>query len=47
MVWTPDFDDFSGLFCNQGKYPLLRNMNEAWSPGDVYSKSNRHSNTAR
>ena len=31
MAWAPDLDDFSGLFCNQGKYPLLTNMNNAWA----------------
>ncbi|NXW51638.1 CHIA chitinase, partial [Nyctiprogne leucopyga] len=23
MVWTIDMDDFTGTFCNQGKYPLI------------------------
>uniref|UniRef100_A0A8C5BZQ2 chitinase n=1 Tax=Gadus morhua TaxID=8049 RepID=A0A8C5BZQ2_GADMO len=23
MVWTLDMDDYSGTFCNQGKYPLI------------------------
>ena len=23
MFWTIDLDDFSGRFCNQGKYPLI------------------------
>merc|ERR1712142_1220322 len=23
MVWAMDLDDFSGAFCNEGKYPLL------------------------
>jgi len=23
MVWALDFDDFTGSFCGQGKYPLL------------------------
>ena len=23
MVWTLDYDDFSGEYCNQGKYPLI------------------------
>ncbi|XP_053106421.1 chitinase-3-like protein 1 isoform X2 [Hemicordylus capensis] len=23
MIWTLDLDDFSGSFCNQGKYPLV------------------------
>ena len=31
MVWAPDLDDFAGTFCNQGKYPLLKKMNDQWS----------------
>jgi len=23
MIWSLDFDDFTGAFCGQGKYPLL------------------------
>ena len=23
MIWAIDLDDFSGLYCNQGKYPLI------------------------
>ncbi|CAF0724867.1 unnamed protein product [Didymodactylos carnosus] len=23
MFWAPDLDDFSGTFCNKGKYPLM------------------------
>ncbi|XP_060629020.2 chitotriosidase-1-like [Anolis sagrei] len=26
MVWAMDLDDFSGSFCNQGKYPLLQTL---------------------
>uniref|UniRef100_H3B2Q9 GH18 domain-containing protein n=1 Tax=Latimeria chalumnae TaxID=7897 RepID=H3B2Q9_LATCH len=26
MVWTLDLDDFSGTFCNQGKYPLINTI---------------------
>nr|UBY12663.1 chitinase [Eisenia andrei] len=29
MVWTVDLDDFNGLFCNEGRYPLLRVLNAA------------------
>jgi chitinase len=28
MIWTLDFDDFSGSFCNEGKYPLLKTINQ-------------------
>ncbi|NXF36975.1 CHIA chitinase, partial [Nyctibius bracteatus] len=26
MVWTIDLDDFTGTFCNQGKYPLITTL---------------------
>ncbi|XP_042319704.1 chitotriosidase-1-like [Sceloporus undulatus] len=26
MVWAMDLDDFSGSFCNQGKFPLLQTL---------------------
>ncbi|XP_004689553.1 PREDICTED: acidic mammalian chitinase-like [Condylura cristata] len=26
MVWTIDLDDFSGSFCNEGKYPLINKL---------------------
>ncbi|XP_066559332.1 acidic mammalian chitinase-like [Amia ocellicauda] len=26
MVWSLDLDDFSGTFCNQGKYPLINTL---------------------
>lgn len=29
MVWTLDFDDFSGTFCGGQKYPLLKALNAA------------------
>ncbi|KAI3379773.1 hypothetical protein SNEBB_002045 [Seison nebaliae] len=28
MIWTLDFDDFSGQFCDDGKYPILRTVDE-------------------
>ena len=27
MVWALDFDDFTGQFCNEGRYPLLTAIN--------------------
>lgn len=27
MLWALDFDDFSGAFCHQGKYPILTTLN--------------------
>ncbi|XP_053339252.1 acidic mammalian chitinase-like [Clarias gariepinus] len=31
MVWTIDMDDFSGTFCNQGKYPLINVLHKAFN----------------
>jgi len=33
MIWALDLDDFNGNFCGQGKYPLLKAMNEALGDG--------------
>ena len=32
MLWALDMDDFSGDFCNQGKYPILRTINHYMNP---------------
>ena len=32
MLWALDMDDFSGTFCNQGTYPLLKVMNYYLNP---------------
>jgi len=29
MIWSLDFDDFSGAFCGQGKYPLLTTVKKS------------------
>lgn len=29
MVWSLDLDDFTGTFCNQGKYPLITTLKTA------------------
>ena len=29
MLWSLDMDDFSGSFCNNGTFPLLKALNEA------------------
>ncbi|XP_042319429.1 acidic mammalian chitinase-like [Sceloporus undulatus] len=29
MVWALDLDDFTGTFCNQGKYPLITTLKNA------------------
>ncbi|XP_077011896.1 chitotriosidase-1 isoform X4 [Tamandua tetradactyla] len=31
MVWTLDLDDFTGSFCNQGPYPLIRTLKQELS----------------
>ncbi|XP_029418045.1 chitotriosidase-1 isoform X2 [Nannospalax galili] len=31
MVWTLDLDDFTGSFCNQGQYPLIRMLQQELS----------------
>jgi len=28
MIWSLDYDDFTGQFCNRGKYPLLSTINK-------------------
>ncbi|KAI0210818.1 Acidic mammalian chitinase [Lamellibrachia satsuma] len=33
MVWTLDFDDFGGSFCNAGKYPLIKALKNALNGG--------------
>ncbi|KAM4700203.1 acidic mammalian chitinase-like [Discoglossus pictus] len=33
MVWAIDLDDFTGTFCNQGKYPLISVLKEAFVGG--------------
>lgn len=32
MIWAMDMDDFSGEFCNQGKYPILTTINHYMNP---------------
>uniref|UniRef100_A0A4W6EAC9 Oviductal glycoprotein 1 n=1 Tax=Lates calcarifer TaxID=8187 RepID=A0A4W6EAC9_LATCA len=43
-VWTLDMDDFSGQFCEQGKYPLISHLKHALiilqmcAEGDIHHK---------
>ena len=30
MIWALDFDDFTGQFCNRGRYPLLTAINKSF-----------------
>lgn len=32
MLWSLDMDDFDGSFCQQGKYPILRTINQLLNP---------------
>lgn len=32
MLWSLDMDDFTGTFCNQGKYPILTTVNVLLNP---------------
>ncbi|XP_012941948.1 chitotriosidase-1 [Aplysia californica] len=32
MVWNFDFDDFTGTFCGEGKYPLIEKMSSMTKP---------------
>ncbi len=34
-VWTLDMDDFSGQFCEQGKYPLVSHLKHKLSEGEA------------
>ncbi|XP_004862245.1 chitotriosidase-1 [Heterocephalus glaber] len=35
MVWALDLDDFSGFFCSQGRYPLIRTLQRELSVPSV------------
>ncbi|RNA12043.1 chitotriosidase-1 isoform X1, partial [Brachionus plicatilis] len=36
MVWTIDFDDFKGTFCDEGTYPLMTILNEVLKDSECY-----------
>ena len=36
MLWSLDMDDFSGAFCGEGRFPLLRSLNLALG-GTMYT----------
>lgn len=38
MIWSLDMDDFTGDFCNQGKYPLLSTVNFYLNPNGNVQK---------
>ncbi|XP_069094531.1 chitotriosidase-1-like isoform X3 [Pleurodeles waltl] len=39
MVWALDMDDFTGTFCNEGKYPLLQALHAELNPGWCSNKA--------
>ena len=39
MFWSIDLDDFTGNFCNQGKYPLLNLINTQLKSANVITPS--------
>ena len=44
MIWAIDMDDFTGTFCNQGKFPLTNTLKDVlglksaskWQQGDAH-----------
>lgn len=34
MVWTLDLDDFTGLFCNEGTFPLINTLKSGLETGN-------------
>lgn len=39
MVWALDLDDFTGSFCNQGQYPLIRTLQQELGLPSVPTRS--------
>ncbi|XP_078500828.1 chitotriosidase-1-like [Lissotriton helveticus] len=39
MVWALDMDDFTGTFCDKGKYPLLQALHAELNPGWCSNKA--------
>ena len=37
FVWALDLDDFTGQFCGQGNYPLIRHLKGLLNTGTVHS----------
>ena len=33
MIWSLDLDDFTGAFCGEGPYPLIRTVNNVLKGG--------------
>lgn len=38
MIWSIDQDDYSGLFCGQGQFPLLRRIHDTLFPSHHNTK---------
>lgn len=37
FVWALDLDDFTGQFCGQGNYPLIRHLKGLLDTGKAHS----------
>ncbi|CAI9555120.1 unnamed protein product, partial [Staurois parvus] len=46
MVWSLDMDDFTGTFCNQGKFPLVSALKETLGIDSTSSGSEEHSKSS-
>lgn len=44
MVWTMDLDDFTGSFCNFGRYPLINTLKRGLGTGNpgMYKQHEGH-----
>ena len=40
LLWSLEQDDFSGTHCGQGRFPLLRKMNDVMLPLLISSTAN-------
>ena len=45
MLWTLDQDDYTGLFCRQGPFPLARKIHELFLASDHSHESELSSST--
>ena len=46
MTWALDFDDFNGLFCAQGSYPLISTMKSELGQGGGTTSTSTATTTA-
>jgi hypothetical protein len=45
MIWSLDQDDYTGLFCRQGPFPLTRRVHDILFSSDKYNEQNLISST--